>query len=327
MPYPPTPPLLLTRRLSSFLHSSLATIQEQQQQHHQPALQTALLITPSGKLLAYESPVAVRTLRTQSSVAASLWAIHATSSPSVAVALGQEPPSNSSTAAADPADLSTASNSASAAENVLTDTDDDGQRQYDKSNIPVSIAASFNGGAVFVVRRLRCGLLFACATPPPATSSRPATATALGPLPSASTAVSANPADAHSLLPPRLASAGKSLSAASSSHPSASAPRKSRSTAAFPTAAPPDVVVDSSATAPAGTDDGRPGTATDAASFTTTGTTTTVSGAGGLSGGASSVAATVAIVRRQVEELARLLDEKLGALSVPEENIGVNGFR
>jgi hypothetical protein len=61
---------------------------------------------------------------------------------------------------------------------------------------------------------------------------------------------------------------------------------------------------------------------TDAASTTTTGTTTTVGG----SGKNGSVAATLAIARRQVYELARLLDEKLSSLSVPEENIGINGF-
>lgn len=60
----------------------------------------------------------------------------------------------------------------------------------------------------------------------------------------------------------------------------------------------------------------------DAASTTTTGTTTTIGG----SGKNGSVAATLAIARRQVDELARLLDEKLGLLSVPEENIGINGF-
>ncbi|ERS96528.1 hypothetical protein HMPREF1624_06732 [Sporothrix schenckii ATCC 58251] len=61
----------------------------------------------------------------------------------------------------------------------------------------------------------------------------------------------------------------------------------------------------------------------DVASMTTTGTTTTTVGGGSKKG---SVAVTLAIARRQVDELARLLDEKLGSLSVPEDNIGINGF-
>lgn len=60
----------------------------------------------------------------------------------------------------------------------------------------------------------------------------------------------------------------------------------------------------------------------DAASTTTTGTATTIAGIGKN----GSVAATLAIARRQVDELARLLNEKLGSLSVPEDNIGINGF-
>lgn len=81
-------------------------------------------------------------------------------------------------------------------------------------------------------------------------------------------------------------------------------------------------------TAPSGSDAGLGGDIidrdanADAASTTTTGTTATIGG----SGKNGSVAATLAIARRQVDELARLLDEKLGSLSVPEENIGINGF-
>ncbi len=65
-PYQPPPPLLLTQRLTSFLHTNLS-----------PQIHTALLVTPSGKLLSYASATPVSTLRTQGTVAASLWALHA----------------------------------------------------------------------------------------------------------------------------------------------------------------------------------------------------------------------------------------------------------
>ncbi|EQL04048.1 hypothetical protein OCS_00247 [Ophiocordyceps sinensis CO18] len=68
-PNPPTPPLLLTKRLNAFLHANRS-----------PQLPTLLLITSHGKLLAHASPHAVTLLRTRATVAASLLAIHASSS-------------------------------------------------------------------------------------------------------------------------------------------------------------------------------------------------------------------------------------------------------
>uniref|UniRef100_L2FH63 Uncharacterized protein n=1 Tax=Colletotrichum fructicola (strain Nara gc5) TaxID=1213859 RepID=L2FH63_COLFN len=55
----PTPPLLLTKRLTTFLSANLNA-----------HLHTALLATPSGRLLAHASPHPVALLRTQSTLAA-----------------------------------------------------------------------------------------------------------------------------------------------------------------------------------------------------------------------------------------------------------------
>lgn len=361
MAYPPAPPLLLTRRLSSFLHSSLESLQQHKDQ--QPAgatLQTALLVTPSGKLLAYESPLPVRTLRTHCSVAASLWTIHASSSPSVAVALGQTAPINNhpqppSASLSSPSLLPTRSTG-----DVSSPLDEDNEEeQYHDGSAPVSIAASFNGGAVFVVRRLRCGLLFACSTPSPNSSgSRPSTAidpaatlSVIQPTAPSSASTPSGPSapsdpslTQSSLLPqtnlpilpppppPSGAAAASSLTASSSPTP-INVPPKSSADGAGTGSLGPGASVRTTATsetyetAPSGSDAGLAGDAdrdanADAASTTTTGTTTII---GGTSKNGS-VAATLAIARRQVDELARLLDEKLGSLSVPEENIGINGF-
>lgn len=64
-PYAPgAPPLLLTKRLSAFLHSNLSA-----------HVHSALITTVSGKLLSYASRQPVSTLRTQCTVAASIWGI------------------------------------------------------------------------------------------------------------------------------------------------------------------------------------------------------------------------------------------------------------
>ncbi|CAK7233429.1 hypothetical protein SBRCBS47491_008607 [Sporothrix bragantina] len=364
MAYPPAPPLLLTRRLSSFLHTSLASLQEHKdQQPTGTTLQTALLVTPSGKLLAYESPLPVRTLRTHCSVAASLWTIHAASSPSVAVALNQTAPVNP----APPVSQTSPSLAPTSSSGGFASPVDEAPEEepYHDGSTPVSIAASFDGGAVFVVRRLRCGLLFACSTPSPnSTASRPTTANdpsaslslidpAAGPSTSAAPQSSLLPQSTLPILPPPPNAAASSSSVAAQQTSSASSsssptpinvPLKSAPEASGNSAPGASVRTTATAetfeTAPSGTSHGAGGEAgdaetgphggadadrdanVDAASTTTTGTMTTV-GAGGKIG---SVAATLAIARRQVDEVARLLDEKLGALSVPEENIGINGF-
>ncbi|TDZ17065.1 hypothetical protein Cob_v010081 [Colletotrichum orbiculare MAFF 240422] len=119
----PTPPLLFTKRLTTFLSSNLNA-----------HLHTALLATPSGRLLAHASPHPVSLLRTQSTVASSLFALHASTAPDIPDAL---PPSPSNRGVSLPAA--------------------EGGR-------PLTVTVQLADGVV-VIRRLKCGLLFVCIGP------------------------------------------------------------------------------------------------------------------------------------------------------------------
>ncbi|CAK7272048.1 hypothetical protein SEPCBS57363_004936, partial [Sporothrix epigloea] len=329
-----------------------------EQKDLQPAgatIQTALLVTLTGKLLAYESPLPVRTLRTHCSVAASLWTIHASSSPSVAVALNQKAPTNT----APPASQASPPIAPAPYGGYFSGPVNEAQEEepYHDGSAPVSIAASFAGGAVFVVRRLRCGLLFACSTPSPnSATTRSATATGTASFLPVDDATVASPPSAspqssptpHPTLPPQStvasshsAAAQQSLQRSSSALTSTSSlsitpPLKHTTGSVAPgdsdhniaTSKSPGAAVLSTsqqaggdAESEAGAYSGRKSNA-DAISTSTAEMTTTI-GAGDKS---SPFAAAMAIARRQVDEVALLLDEKLGALSVPEENIGMNGF-
>ncbi|KAK1450890.1 hypothetical protein CCUS01_11430 [Colletotrichum cuscutae] len=129
-------PLLLTKRLTSFLASNLNA-----------NLHTALLATPSGRLLAHASPQPVSLLRTQSTVASSLFALHASATPDIPDAL----PSSSSTPP---------SSSGAAA----TNTEDGGYHAGGAGGKPLTITVQLAAGVV-VIRRLKCGLLFVCIGP------------------------------------------------------------------------------------------------------------------------------------------------------------------
>ncbi|KAI0009380.1 hypothetical protein F4779DRAFT_376224 [Xylariaceae sp. FL0662B] len=118
----PTPPLLLTKRLTAFLHANLS-----------PQIHTALLTTLSGKLLAHASPHPVSTLRTQCTVAASLWALYATPAAGATVT------------------------------DVLLNQSDSPAIPRDPTPSAVTLQLA---GAVVVIRHLRCGLLFVCIGPP-----------------------------------------------------------------------------------------------------------------------------------------------------------------
>ncbi|KAJ1337965.1 hypothetical protein MN608_00823 [Microdochium nivale] len=123
----PTPPLLLTKRLTAFLHTNL-----------NPQVHTALLATTAGKLLAHASGLPVSTLRTQCTVAASLWATYAT------------PEAVSSIAEA------------------LSSGDDVSHRDTPGREPPAPSALTLQmAGALVVLRRLKCGLLFVCIGPTP----------------------------------------------------------------------------------------------------------------------------------------------------------------
>ncbi|KAK5626243.1 hypothetical protein RRF57_001958 [Xylaria bambusicola] len=117
----PTPPLLLTKRLTAFLRANLS-----------PQIHSSLLTTVAGKLLTHASPHSVATLRTQATVAASLWALY--SAPSTGATIENALPSHSSSALVG---------------------------KQTSSAITVQLA-----GAVVAIRHLRCGLLFICIGPP-----------------------------------------------------------------------------------------------------------------------------------------------------------------
>lgn len=159
------PPLLLTKRLTSFLHSSQSA-----------TVPTLLLTTPSGKLLAHASPNPVSVLRTHATVAASLFSIHTSSSVAVPTALPG---------------FSTPEATESSASSVDSDSGDQDQQQQHQQQQqkrrgkdrgkakksdgvqptkPVTITVQLSGGIV-VIRMLKCGLLFVCVGPPPAPAS------------------------------------------------------------------------------------------------------------------------------------------------------------
>ncbi|KAI0602171.1 hypothetical protein F4775DRAFT_581907 [Biscogniauxia sp. FL1348] len=218
----PTPPLLLTKRLTAFLRSNLT-----------PQIHTALLTTLSGKLLAHASPHSVSTLRTQCTVAASLWALYAAPSTSTAVA-DALPPSSHGTGAG-------------------------GSSAFTSSAITIQLT-----GAVVVIRRLRCGLLFVC----------------IGP-----TADGGGGGGAGDLAP------GLTTRPLQAPEPSADAQ---------PAPTPPL------------------GSPSEAESIASLGGATTAS----IATTSSATASAVVVIRRQAEELARWLNDKLGSLSVPEEGLG-----
>lgn len=119
------PPLLLTKRLTSFLHSNTT-----------PALPTLLVTTPTGKLLAHASPQPVSQLRTHATVAASLLTIHTSSD--LPYALGNAPDE--------------------------PDADTDGETERREPVKPSTITVQLTHGTV-LIRRLKCGLLFVCVGP------------------------------------------------------------------------------------------------------------------------------------------------------------------
>ncbi|KAK0385365.1 hypothetical protein NLU13_7841 [Sarocladium strictum] len=153
------PPLLLTKRLTSFLHASAS-----------PSLPTLLLTTPSGKLLAHASPRPVSTLRTHATVAASLFAIHTSSSVSLPTALPGSAPDDSFHTS----DEEDVSGSEDEEEEGARGRDGNGRGRKKKKpemTKPVTITVQLSGGVV-VIKRLKCGLLFVCIGPPIAGSDQ-----------------------------------------------------------------------------------------------------------------------------------------------------------
>ncbi|KHN99160.1 uncharacterized protein MAM_02858 [Metarhizium album ARSEF 1941] len=166
----PSPPLLLTKRLNAFLHANQT-----------PQLPTLLLTTCHGKLLAHASPHPVSILRTHATVAASLLAIHTSSSADVPSALpGSRTPDPIPSSPVLYPDTSDKEDYGDDDGDDDDDDDDDDQdaaphataaskraaakRRAARSVKPVTITVQLSGGTV-IIRRLKCGLLFVSVGP------------------------------------------------------------------------------------------------------------------------------------------------------------------
>ncbi|KAI9151841.1 hypothetical protein HJFPF1_09052 [Paramyrothecium foliicola] len=238
-----TPPLLLTKRLTAFLHANQS-----------PQLPTLLLTTSHGKLLAHASPNPVSLLRTHATVAASLFAIHTSSSVAVPSALpGSNTPDPVPGSPLPPtAGVDGDGDDEDGADDdsgIVRDATSTGRTSRRRSPTkPGTITVQLSGGTV-VIRRLKCGLLFVC----------------IGP--------ASGDQDQH--------------------HPQ----HANYENGELPV--------------PSG-----PGSPSEVESLNSVGGQTTAS----LE---STAAAAVVSLRRHAAELSRWLDDKLGALRVPEEGVGV----
>jgi hypothetical protein len=148
-----TPPLLLTKRLTTFLHANQS-----------PQLPTLLLTTSHGKLLAHASPHPVALLRTHATVAASLFAIHTSSSVAVPSALpGADTPEPMPPAPGAGEDAADDEEGEDIAGGELSPQGRSSRGRTTPVK-PVTITVQLSGGTV-VIRRLKCGLLFVCIGP------------------------------------------------------------------------------------------------------------------------------------------------------------------
>ncbi|KAK7743706.1 hypothetical protein SLS62_010484 [Diatrype stigma] len=268
----PTPPLLLTKRLTAFLHSNLT-----------PQVHTALLATLSGKLLAHASTQSVNTLRTQCTVAASLWAIYSAPEASDAIA-DSLPPHHQHHHGQ--------------------------QRQQDATPTKPSAITIQLTGAVVVLRLLRCGLLFVCFGPPPPTAP-----------PSVEGGVRVGSGGSgggsehttHSQQGQDRSNSNSNSNSSTLSQPSQQQQQQQQQQQSL--------LVPSQPPSEAATLNPNPnptptiGSPSEVASIKSAGgaTVTSIATTGSVS------TAGVVAVRRQAEELARWLDDKLGSLGVPEE--------
>ncbi|KAK3381651.1 hypothetical protein B0H63DRAFT_476299 [Podospora didyma] len=336
---PPPPPLLLTKRVTAFLRANLSA-----------NVRAAALTTPAGNLLAHASNLPASALRRQCAVAASLWALHAPTPPS------SSSDSSSGSTFGDAVDGAafapsqrTASNSSI---NSRRPTSANG------SSAP-AVTVQLDSGAVFVIRQLRCGMLFICmggkiheqqptnapssskkskpidgqATPQgssgatPGTQSTPTTTTQEengGDGEGGETPDDAGSSTDHT---PNFAEVAAAAAAA------ASGGRGGMGGGSLPID-PRSEAIDTAGSAPSSTNSSQNTTTTATNVATSHGGADTTIVAGG--GGGSSInstnssagttplsTASVQVMRRQVEELARWLDARLGALCVPEEGIGI----
>lgn len=161
-----SPPLLLTKRLTAFLHANAS-----------PHLPTLLITTPTGKLLAHASQEPVSLLRTHATVAASLQQIHTSSSAALPTALpgARTPEHYSSPPAPHRGEDSDEEQEGDDDDEAAVLSGDDGEGGLDPAEEspasttealkPATITVQLTGGTV-LIRRLKCGLLLVCVGPP-----------------------------------------------------------------------------------------------------------------------------------------------------------------
>lgn len=279
------PPLLLTKRLTSFLQLNLSQ-----------QITTLLLLSPDGKLLAYASqpPIPVATLRTQSTVAASLYTIHSNG--------------------ADPDTIDAALPPGSRARRTSR-----GSSSSSRSDGPLAVTIQLESGTVLVIRRLRCGMLFVCMGLPAghdAQGSRPATQHQQGNLHAQAQGGQASQqpqsTSQQNLHPQQTEDDTAIGGAGANGHTPTSSPPPPPTTSGSTAAAQPSLSAQPLGSPPETASIRSAGTGASAAS-----SSSAVFGAG---------TAGVVATRRHAEELARWLDDKLGALDVPDDGLtGVVG--
>jgi hypothetical protein len=128
--------MLMAKRLTTFLS-----------QNTTPQLPTLILLSPTGKLLSSSSPLPASTLRTQATLACSLWTLY---QPSASSLISSSLPRTSSNIRGSD---STLSSTTTAAENDL-------------STITIQLSHG-----IMVIRALTCGLLFVAIGPSNASST------------------------------------------------------------------------------------------------------------------------------------------------------------
>lgn len=286
------PPLLLTKRLTSFLQLNLSA-----------QITTLLLLTPDGKLLAYASqpPIPVATLRTHGTVAASLYTIHSNGADQETIDAALPPGSRARRA-------SRGSSS----------------KGSSKGDGPLAVTIQLESGTVLVIRRLRSGMLFVCMGPPAGGGdaqggSRPATqhqqqqqqqqggGQTTSQLHQLHHPPQGSQQNLHHLQVADDASAGGANGHTPASSPPPSAQTTTTTTTSTAAAQPP-----LSAFQPLGSPPETASIRSAATGVSATSTSSTVFGAG---------TAGVVATRRHAEELARWLDDKLGALDVPDDGL------
>ncbi|KAK4242821.1 hypothetical protein C8A03DRAFT_29058 [Achaetomium macrosporum] len=304
MQMPPPPPLLLTKRVTAFLRANLSA-----------HIHSAMLTTPAGSLLAHASDLPASALRRQAAVAASLWALQG--------------PAHGAPPSPGPAQATLPTGS------TVRTTRKSGKHAP-------TVTVQLDSGAVFVIRRLRCGMLFICMggsegavaagrqtpTPPAPHNTRLSRSPAptAPPTPGVSSeqaqdapSSSTNPSNTATPAPqpPTAVHTHPPFIAAAERPPPTTPPTTTATTTATTTTAAttPASKSTSSLPVPPGAPVGSP---SESSVFSTHTTRTTGSSAAVTVSGSS-----VSLMRRQVEELARWLDERLGPLCVPEEGIGI----